>query len=236
MGNVGLYFGGRSITEEQLIDKFQELDLWSGTILSRFQFNGSSVSVQVTSHPADPVLGIEIKSDLLVPGGLGVFFDFPYSDTNKFDAPYVGVWNETTNNTVNVYSAANSASFRHITDQNVQYTRVEWSTNGVISGPLPSSNKFILTPSGSDTLHLVVAFSPTDRINVPSYNEISTESREWWANYWTSSAFIDLSANNNENATELQRRIILSQYLVAVNSASHNPPQGMYCHVTGLIF
>ncbi|OJJ05967.1 hypothetical protein ASPVEDRAFT_175297, partial [Aspergillus versicolor CBS 583.65] len=209
MGNIGLYFGGRNVTEQQLIDKSQELDLWSGTILSNFRFNGSSVSVQVTSHPADPVVGIEIKSDLLVSGGLGVFFDFPYSDTNKFDAPYVGVWNETRINTVKAHSTAHSVSFRHIADDNVQYTRANWSTNGAISGPLPSSNRFILTPSGCDTLHLVVAFSPTDRVKMPSSNEISTESREC----------------NNDNATELQRRIILSQYLVAVNSASHNPPQ-----------
>lgn len=229
MGNIGLYFGGRNVTEQHLIDKTQDLDLWSGTIVSKFQYNGSSVFLQVTSHPKDPVLAIEIKSDLLVSGGLGVFFDFPYSDTNKFDAPYVGVWNETTNNTVQVRSTAHSASFKQIADRNVQYAFAKWSTNGSISGPLHSSNKFVLTPSGSDTLHLVVAFSPTDRVgNLPSYNEISAESQKWWADYWTSGAFIDLSATRNDKATELQRRIILSQYLVAVNSASHNPPQGMY--------
>ncbi|OJJ52178.1 hypothetical protein ASPSYDRAFT_95869 [Aspergillus sydowii CBS 593.65] len=226
MGNIGLYFGGRNVTEQHLIDKTQDLDLWSGTIVSKFQYNGSSVFLQVTSHPKDPVLAIEIKSDLLVSGGLGVFFDFPYSDTNKFDAPYVGVWNETTNNTVQVRSTAHSASFKQIADRNVQYAFAKWSTNGSISGPLHSSNKFVLTPSGSDTLHLVVAFSPTDRVgNLPSYNEISAESQKWWADYWTSGAFIDLSATRNDKATELQRRIILSQYLVAVNSASHNPPQ-----------
>lgn len=88
-------------------------------------------------------------------------------------------------------------------------------------------NKFILQPSGSDTLHIVADFSPpnTPRV-IPDYNAIVEEYRRWWENYWTSGAFIDLSAARNSSANELQRRIILSQYLVAVNEASYNPPQG----------
>lgn len=89
------------------------------------------------------------------------------------------------------------------------------------------TNKFILQPSGSDTLHIVADFSPpnTPRV-IPDYNAIVEEYRRWWENYWTSGAFIDLSAARNSSANELQRRIILSQYLVAVNEASYNPPQG----------
>lgn len=43
--------------------------------------------------------------------------------------------------------------------------------------------------------------------------------------YWESGAFVDLTATDNENATELQRRIILSQYLLAVNEAGRDSPQ-----------
>lgn len=234
MANIGLYFGGGNITEESLLDISQDLDLWEGTITSSFLYNGSNVSVQVWCHPSEPVLGIEIKSGLLTSGDLGVFFDFPYSYVSKFDAPYVGVWDAkaTPNNTVSVQSkSSNTVSFKHMIDDNTVRLEAEWSTKKAsIFGPLADTNKFVLTPSDSNTLKLVVFF-PADgnasHTKLPSYDSIASLSKAWWYKYWTSGAFIDLSTTDNVNATELQRRIVLSQYLVAVNEASDNPPQGM---------
>lgn len=228
VANIGLFFGGDNVTEEQLVAKSQDLDLWAGTVQSTFRYKGSEVSLQVWCHPTLPTVGIQIKSNLLNTRNLGVFFDFPYSDTNKFDAPYVGVWNDTSHNTVKLRSTASTASFQHKIDSNTNEIMAKWNTEASISGPLPGSNKFVLNSSDSDTLQLVVAFDATtnSQHNLPSYDNIVAASKEWWSNYWVSGAFIDLSATENANATELQRRIILSQYLVAVNEASHNPPQG----------
>ncbi|KAJ5604356.1 hypothetical protein N7510_009510 [Penicillium lagena] len=227
LANIGLFFGGDNVTENQLVEKSQDLDLWAGTIQSTFRYKGSEVSVEVWCHPTLPTVGIQIKSDLLESRDLGVFFDFPYSDTNKFDAPYVGVWNDTSHNIVKLRSTAGMASFEHIIDSNSNEIMAKWNTEASVSGPLPGSNKFVLSSSGSDTLQLVVAFDTANsQYKLPSYDNIVAASKEWWADYWVSGAFIDLSATENANATELQRRIILSQYLVAVNEASHNPPQG----------
>lgn len=228
IANIGLHFPGQKITEDDLLYRSQDLDIWEGTIQSSFYHNGSKVSVQVWCHPADPIVGIQIKSDLLLSGHLGVFFDFPNSDTNKFDAPFVGVRNDTTNSTVRVKSTPDTASFEHILDSNINRLAVEWNAEGSISGPLPGTNRFILTPSRSDTLQLVADFKPASSTNFSflAYESIAFASREWWENYWNSGGFIDLSATDNVNATELQRRIVLSQYLVAVNEASYNPPQG----------
>lgn len=46
--------------------------------------------------------------------------------------------------------------------------------------------------------------------------------------YWETGAFVDVTSTEGPakaNATELQRRIILSQYLLAVNEAGKDPPQ-----------
>lgn len=233
MANIGLHFPGQNITENDLLYKSQYLDIWEGTIQSSFCYNGSKVSVQVWCHPADPIVGIQIKSDLLISGDMGVFFDFPNSDTNKFDAPYVGVWNDTTNSTVLMQSTPHMASFEHVLDSNINRLGVKWNAKGSVSGPLSGTNRFILTPLGSNTLQLVADFQPASgaHYDFPSFESIAVASREWWENYWTSGSFIDLSATDNVNATELQRRIILSQYLVAVNEASYNPPQGKSLNV-----
>ncbi|KAL4806069.1 Six-hairpin glycosidase-like protein [Aspergillus unguis] len=219
MANIGLYFQ-ENITEDQLLHKSQTLDLWDGTILSTFQYNSSRVQVQVRSHPSDPAVAIEVKSDLLSKG-LGVFFDFPYPTTNKFDAPYVGVWNEMERNSVDLQTSNNTALFKHITDQNINHVSVRWSA-GSISGPLSGTNRYILDPT-SDTLQIVAVFDSTRPM--PTYHDICTQSASWWNEYWTSGAFVDLSATRNSTALELQRRIILSQYVAAVNQASDTPPQ-----------
>ncbi|KAJ5222055.1 uncharacterized protein N7469_010942 [Penicillium citrinum] len=220
MANTGFHFYEYGITEENILNKSQYLDLWEGTIISSFNYKESDVSVQVSCHPDQPVVGIAIKTDLVLSSKLGIFLEFPNFDTHKFDAPYVGVWNDTSHSTVTMRIAGNTATFHHKLDNNFNQVGMTWNTD--IDMSLNRLN------GGSDTLHIVADFSPpnTPRV-IPDYNAIVEEYRRWWENYWTSGAFIDLSAARNSSANELQRRIILSQYLVAVNEASYNPPQGL---------
>lgn len=230
LANMGIHFGDGSVTESQLEDKSQDLDLWSGSISSSFAYEGSRVDVKTWSHPGDSIVAIEVKSDLLRTGKLGVFYEFPYSDLAKFDAPYVGVWNDTTHHNTSIQSESHRATFEHVLDSTVNYLSTKWSACGKVTGPLAGTNKYVLKTTGSRTLQIVSAFSNEDNsgVKLPSFESVASESTAWWNDYWTSGAFIDLSATDNANATELQRRIILSQYLMAVNDASDNPPQGKY--------
>ena len=57
----------------------------------------------------------------------------------------------------------------------------------------------------------------------------STPSRHgaagWWEAFWLSGAAIDLAGSADPRAHELERRLVLSQYLTAVNCAGAMPPQ-----------
>ena len=51
-----------------------------------------------------------------------------------------------------------------------------------------------------------------------------------WESFWSSGAFVDLAdsatgQHTDERARELERRVVLSQYLTRVNSAGSTPPQ-----------
>jgi hypothetical protein len=62
-------------------------------------------------------------------------------------------------------------------------------------------------------------FSPHQ--HVPSFPaKIQEKNAKDWNQYWKQGGFIDLTESSNPNATELQRRIITSQYHVRVNSAA----------------
>jgi hypothetical protein len=68
-------------------------------------------------------------------------------------------------------------------------------------------------------------FSPDQR--TPRFpSRIQERNVKDWSEYWQEGGFVDLTSSPNPNATELQRRIILSQYHVRVNSAAKGqPPQ-----------
>ncbi|TQJ57937.1 hypothetical protein FBY30_0137 [Arthrobacter sp. SLBN-83] len=67
--------------------------------------------------------------------------------------------------------------------------------------------------------------------NQPGSN-VATASTEHWPRFWRSGGAIELAATPDPRARELERRIVLSQYLTAVNCSGSLPPQetGLVCN------
>jgi len=225
LARIGLDFGGKDVTEAQLTNKAQVLDLWTGKISSNFTYNNQTVEVETYCHPDFDAVGFRIKSELLASSDLGLFFDFPYPDKNKFDAPFVGVWNDTTHHNVSGYFAGFYASLTHQLDANSYFINAQWDSPASVTAPSGGSSRYVLRLT-SDEVLFSVSFAPTGGQPTVSFGDIAVASKLSWKDYWESGAFVDLSGVKSPNATELQRRIILSQYLTAVNLASTNPPQG----------
>lgn len=226
LANIGLYFGEAQVDESDLADKYQVLDLWTGCLLSTFTYNGIQVKVETRAASDSDTVGVSVESDLLSTGDLGLFFDFPYPDVvNKFDAPFVGVWNATSNHSTSLEQSGNTFSILHTLDNNSYVMTATWEGNGEVFGPGNGTHRYFFTIPGSTKLNLTANFSPVEVSSVVSLESLAKDAESWWEEYWTSGAFIDLTSTDSANATELQRRIILSQYLVAVNSASSFPPQ-----------
>ncbi|KAI1373767.1 Six-hairpin glycosidase-like protein [Hypoxylon crocopeplum] len=226
LGTIGFSFNGVDVTEEILKDKSQTLDLWTGKITSSFTYDGAVVKVETWADSSSDTVGIAVESDLFSTGSLGIFFDFPLPTRNKFDAPFVGVFNATDKHTTSITHGENRATIRHDIDATSYYVLMAWSSRAEITGPVDGTHRYVLQPSkGAKKIELSVSFSPSPSKYTHSYNDVTSSSKTWWESFWRSGAFIDLSGVKSPNATELQRRTILSQYLTAVNSASSHPPQ-----------
>jgi hypothetical protein len=227
LGRVGLWFNGSNVAETDLGDKSQSLDLYSGTISSQFTLQGSQVKVQTNCDPNSDTVAVQVQSDLIASGELGMFFDYPYPDVNKFDDPFVGVWNLTSLHTTTLEQKGQQAQITHELDTTTYFTSIHWDGAASMSGPLNSSHRYVLQPKAhaGSKLDFTVNFSPTPAVNSFDCNDIETSSSKWWASYWENGAFIDLTPTATTDATELQRRIVLSQYLLAVNEAGHDSPQ-----------
>lgn len=226
LGRVGLWFKGGDVTEDDLASKSQYLDLYTGMMSSSFLMGGHKVSVQTIADPYTSTIAVKLDSDAIRSGDLGVFFDYPYmNDTNKFEAPFVGNWNAVTNHTTSVKKGKRSAVITHKEDALTYYTTVSWDEDASMSDALPDSHRYVLTPKRCTSISFTVAYSPQSQVHTSQYNSIVSSSAAWWGDYWEKGNFVDLTASGNATAVELQRRVILSQYLLAVNSAGHWFPQ-----------
>lgn len=229
LGRVGLWFGGRNVSEGMLGGKSQLLDLWEGSIESIFELHGEMVKVFTVASPETDGVAVEIRSGLLGKGELGVFFDFPYaSGKNKFDAPFVGVWNDTGRHGTFLEVGQDGATVKHVLDSTVYFADIKWESGARIERESESAHRYLLKPSsaGDSIFRFTVTFAEKSAPQgTLTMEEVKSKARQRWQNYWEYGAFISLPSALNSSAKELQRRIILSQYLLAVNGAGKDPAQ-----------
>lgn len=237
LGRIGLSFlsesgDPQSINEQNLTNVHQELQLWSGILISQFQIGGVEVMVKTAASQTTDSIGIEITSALLQTGELGVFLDFPWNDGKaKFSAPFVGNWNATGNHTTTLDTQRGSnaqAQITHTLDSATFFTSVGGDSFNITRDTL-TGHRYTLRPSNSSgtfSMTAVFGVGPLHGVSMPAPEAVFDSSMEHWERFWTKSGFIDVATDSTDfRANELQRRIILSRYLMRVNEAGDTPPQ-----------
>jgi hypothetical protein len=214
---------GELAVPENLQEIEQTLDLWSGVISSRFSLSGEPASVQTCSHPEDDMLAIQVKSSLLVSGQLKLALRFPYGSASFGGSG--AVWDRPeAHQTEIVESTNNSIRFKRTLDQDNYFVTAEWS-NGTLECDSTDPHFLTLT-SESDKVEFVIRYSKEElTTSLPDFEEVLKLSKNHWSGFWNSGAAIELVESQDARANELERRIVLSQYLTAVQSSGSLPPQ-----------
>lgn len=246
LGRVGLAFRSATgellnVTESDLSNVRQELDLWTGTLTSSFTFNGQKVTVTTLSAQTSNTVGMSIDSPLVRSGRLGVYLDFPWNDgKSKFSAPFVGVWNATANHTTTLSTGRKlgsgvQAQIAHTLDASTFLTSIGGDRFS-ISRDSPNAHRYTVAPAHSgSTFSFTVAYSTERPSTLPSFKSVARESTKAWEGFWADSGFVDVrTRSTDERAEELQRRIILSRYHLRVNEAADTPPQEVSLSVLSL--
>jgi hypothetical protein len=231
LGRIGfllLKSDGTRANLKDLNDMKQEVDMWQGIIYSSFTLQGRMVKVKTSCHPSSDVIGVSVESDLINTGQLMVFLDFPYADSRVF-TDYIGNYNQKSAHSTKPYlKSDNSAQINRKMDDTEYSVYLNWTNKArFLSGDtILSPHRFYLHPVRGNKFSFTCGFSP--HINqIPKYtaDEIFEASCKGWPGYWKSGAAIDLSQSRDPRWKELERRIILSQYLMKVNEAGSYPPQ-----------
>ena len=233
LGRLALLLDGRPISIGQLSKIDQRLDLATGVITSRFELAGKSVEVVTACHGELDVLGLRIASGLLAEERLSVELAFPYGSTESSGngADWTKPNAHITNPAPGYLDAALTDFSRTLDNANYQ---VLLRHQPALVAPAAPHTYHISTP-GTDTMELSLHFLSGHNAQhplSPSVNEIRNSSAGAWSNFWSSGAAIDLGISTDKRAGELERRIVLSQYLTAIHCAGPLPSQetGLLCN------
>ncbi|NDV65339.1 hypothetical protein [Bacteroides sp. 224] len=218
LGIVGFELG-EDITPTQITDINQTLDMWKGVIGSNFKVNGEEFKVETSCHPTIDMIAARITAQAKA----GINFRFPYPTGGHADDACNWEANDK-HTTTTIYSQnEQSAILKRQLDDTTYYVTICWEGSAKLSEK--SKNYFVLKPE-TETFAFTCAFSS----NIPSAEKITAEeaqlaAAEHWMSFWKEGAAVDFSKCTDSRAKELERRVVLSQYLLAIQCAGSTPPQ-----------
>jgi len=212
---------------EDIQDLSRSLDLWTGLLESSFKINGRPVHVTTCVNPDQDLVSVRIESPLLQSGELGIAIDFPYPSLERYK-PWVGDFNRTGGNLtvlLNDRETDKRADFRREIDDVSYYTSLHWSKGGFMNSPNEKEpTTWFLKVDGVSSMQLSWTFSAHKlESSIPDVQESQEVCKAHWADFWKKGGAIDLSESKDERWKELERRVVLSQYLTAVQSAGSYP-------------
>jgi hypothetical protein len=223
LGRLGLELTKKDGTLAQVSDlknPRQHLDLWHGIVTSDFELEGDHVRVTTASHPVLDALGVRIESPLAQAGRIAVFLACPGNDPLQF-ANFVGDWKHPGHFDL-ASNGPNPVDLTHRMDQDVYRASLSWAGASIE----PQSSQRIVLRGNAPKLDLVCTFSPNELTQaVLNAEDVFAASRKAWPAFWNRGGAIDLSQSSDPRWKELERRIVLSQYLLKVNEAGSLPPQ-----------
>ena len=230
LGRVGFELtrrDGRRATRADITDIEQRLDMWTGVLSSHFRFDGEIVEVETICHPTDDQLAVRVRSSLLGTDRLAIHIGFPYGSGQSAAAD----WTKPDAHATTLRRRSSSeAAFARRLDGDSYFVRTTWSDGATLTET--GAHTFRLAPSHGSAFEFVSAFSPEERTNrLDTFEQTRAAARDHWRAFWQTGGAIDLSSSADPRWRELERRIVLSQYLTAIQSAGRYPPQE-----TGLTF
>jgi hypothetical protein len=237
LGQIGFelkHADGSPATTNDLKDIRQKLDLWNGEIISHFKFDGEPVDVETVCRPFFDAMAVRVKSPLVKSGQLAIQIRFPYGTGDVKTAD----WNHPdAHETIVTQRKSDEAVFQRKLDNDPYFALAQWSLDAKLIKN--AKHEFTISPATNSTgLEFECSFlpkvifptdwgSPEDLKNPldATFAKSLRSSQNYWNHFWQTGGAIDLSGSKDPRWFELERRIILSQYLTAIQDAGKNPPQ-----------
>lgn len=230
LGLIGLFFlkeNGDSVKLTDLQNIDQKLDLWKGKIESNYTIEGEPVKVELFAHPEQDAIAVRITSRLIEKERLKIFFKFPYGKECHV-CPGYDFTQPDKHQTV-IVSQADDITLSRTLDTTRFYIRIK-ARDATFFGDKP--HQYHLVPSKERSSFEFSVLFQKENLNEPAdFSSTEKSSIAAWQKFWTEGGAIDFAHCTDPRAKELERRVVLSQYLTRIQCAGTLPPQE-----TGLTF
>jgi protein-glucosylgalactosylhydroxylysine glucosidase len=225
LGRIGLemtHADGSPVVITDLKNIDEKLDLWTGIASSTFYVDGIPVSVQTAAHSGRNEVATIVDSPLIQSSRLKIRLAFPYASTS-FGPDYQDWTHPDLHETILTRRSDTTADFARTLDSTHYSVQTRWSPGATLAET--AKHQYLLTGSGNH-IEFTACFSPTPTPDdADTAADVQAASRDQWKQYWMTGGAIDLSGNTDPRAAELERRIVLSEYIMAVHDAGSLPPQ-----------
>jgi protein-glucosylgalactosylhydroxylysine glucosidase len=225
LANIGLEIKKKNgqlagIADIENID--QQLNMWTGEVHSKFTMEGEPVEVFTYCHQEKDVFGVKVVSNLVSNQRLQVRLLYPWPN---------GEWKDVGLDRTHVDQHASRAMVEnshariwHAVNHFTYLTKIDWLHKPEIRVRGP--HDFLIVPKGSkNVMELVFDFTKGFDRTVKSFEEVKKNSETKWRQFWNTGGAIDFAGSTDKRAHELERRIVLSQYLTKINCSGPFPPQ-----------
>ena len=235
---IGLLWEEKKLDPIMIGECRQELHLYEGILESRFSVMGRRCRVDTACDmEGRDRLSFSIKSSALAEGKLSAALDFPYGSPEITASDWT---HPEKHETKAAFQDAGVMVLQRILDQDA-YVAVIY-TNGILTAD--ETRHHVAIKAVGEQLDIVIElrngyFEREEERKTGKENAAQSEawdvmkrSRSGWSRFWEEGGIIQLNRSRDPRAGELERRILLSQYLMAVNSAGSAPPQetGLTCN------
>jgi hypothetical protein len=223
---------GTPVALDELTDIHQEQILYDGTIESAFSTaDGARVEVTTSCLPQQDAMLYRIKTSLLCDGRAKVSIRLPYPTGKHADD--AADWTKPERHTSRIVSqTSHGALIAYTLDGTTYYITLQWEGEASLSETEP--HHFTLLAK-NDVLTLKATYTQKASETEPAtfiYEQDLKAVIKAWNRWWAEGAIVDFSRCTDPRAAELERRVVLSQYLTQINCANDTPPQetGLTCN------
>ncbi len=206
----------------------QTLDLWQGLLLSRFRYKDHAYRVETLCHPYQDALAFRIESadGPNVESEIELLIAFPYASPSISAAD----WTLPERHTSSVLGDAEDGRLRllRVLDESVYFVDIAF-----VGARVERVGRHFFAIHGQGAVELSLVFSSQEpRVRPPSWEDCQSACSRYWADFWQSGGAFECGGGRDKRAPELERRVVLSQYLTAIQCAGSLPPQetGLSCN------
>lgn len=251
VGRISLKDASKQLEITLLQNIQQELHLYEGFLESNFTYKDVHYTVLTICDPQSDTISFLLhtykasandtqnQTPCPIPDYITIEIQFPYGSPKK----EASEWNTPhAHSTTLIEQKNNTVLIERTLDHDTHFLTIFGSSFNVQNHL--ELHRLVLQPESASSFEISFNFTKehpnakTAKNNqahttaLASFATYKNKAQSFWYNYWETGGAIDFSASTDPRWFELERRVILSQYLLMIQSCGSLPPQetGLTCN------